>query len=68
MASLNDEQIITLLEYLFTNMNNLDRLYYDMFINTTPMDLTLERYNEDGIKETHILPNRAKDKQKVLQG
>ena len=68
MASLNDEQIITLLEYLFTNMNNLDRLYYDMFINTTPMDLTLERYNEDGIKETHTLPNRAKDKQKVLQG
>jgi len=68
MANLNDEQIITLLEYLFTNMNNLDRLYYDMFINTKPMDLSLERYNEDGIKETYTIPNRAKDKLTVLQG
>jgi hypothetical protein len=69
MASkLSDEQVISLLEMLFTNMNNLDQLYYDMFINTTPMDLTLERYNEDGVKETFTLPNRAKDRQNTLQG
>ena len=67
-SSLNDEQIIALLEQLFTNMNNLDRIYYDMFINTTPMDITLERYNQDGVIETFVLPNRAKDRQNVLQG
>ena len=67
-SNLNDEQIIALLEQLFTNMNNLDRIYYDMFINTTPMDITLERYNQDGVIETFVLPNRAKDRQNVLQG
>ena len=67
-SSLNDEQIVALLEYLFTNMNNLDRLYYDMFINTTPLMLKLERYNEDGVLETHNIPNRAMDRQSVLQG
>lgn len=67
-SKLNDDQIITLLQMLFTNMNNLDKVYYDMFINTIPMDITLERYNEDGVKETYTLPNRAKDRQNVLQG
>ena len=67
-SNLSDEQIITLLEYLFTNMNNLDRLYYDMFINTTPLMLTLERYNEDGVLEKYQIPNRAMDRQETLQG
>lgn len=66
--SISDEQIITLLQMLFTNMNNLDKLYYDMFINTTPLTLTLERYNENGVIETFELPNRAKDRINVLQG
>lgn len=66
--SLSDEQIIALLQMLFTNMNNLDKLYYDMFINTTPLTLTLERYNDDGVIESYQLPNRAKDKMNALQG
>lgn len=66
--SLSDEQIIALLQMLFTNMNNLDRLYYDMFINTTPLTLTLERYNEDGVLESYKLPNRAKDRSNIIQG
>ena len=66
--SLSDEQIIALLQMLFTNMNNLDRLYYDMFINTTPLTLTLERYNEDGVLESYELPNRAKDRSNIIQG
>ncbi len=66
--NLSNEQIIALLQMLFTNMNNLDRLYYDMFINTTPMTLKLERYNESGVIETHEIPNRAKDRINVLQG
>lgn len=66
--SLSDEQIIALLQMLFTNMNNLDKLYYDMFINTTPLTLNLERYNEDGVLETYSLPNRAKDRSNIVQG
>lgn len=66
--SLSDEQLISLLQMLFTNMNNLDKLYYDMFINTTPLTLTLERYNEDGVIESYELPNRAKDRMNILQG
>ena len=66
--SLSDEQIIALLQMLFTNMNNLDRLYYDMFINTTPLTLTLERYNEEGVLESYELPNRAKDRSNIIQG
>jgi hypothetical protein len=55
---------------LFTNMNNLDRLYYDMFINRTPLTLTLERYNESGVLESFQVPNRAMDRQgeNKLQG
>lgn len=60
--NLSDDQILTLLQQLFTNMNNLDRLYYDMFINRTPLTLTLERYNESGVLETFQLPNRAMDR------
>lgn len=67
-SDISNEQIIALLQMLFTNMNNLDKLYYDMFINQTPMTLTLERYNENGVIETFELPNRAKDRINVLQG
>lgn len=67
-SDLSDEQIINLLQMLFTNMNNLDKIYYDMFINATPMTLSLERYNEDGVIETYELPNRAKDRSSILQG
>lgn len=68
MENLNDNEIITLLQRLFTNMNNLDSIYYDMFINTNPMDVKLERYNQDGLLETYILPNRAKDRYNAIQG
>ena len=63
-----EQELISLLSMLFTNMNNLDRLYYDMFINSTPMDLILERYDEQGVLQTYIVPNRAKDKGDVILG
>ena len=66
--SLSDDQILTLLQMLFTNMNNLDRLYYDMFINRTPMMLQLERYNEHGVLETFQIPNRAMDRAETIKG
>lgn len=62
------EDIINLLTILFTNMNNQNEIYYDMFINPEPMDLELERYNEDGVLETIIVPNRAKDRISIYSG
>ena len=66
--NLNNDQIITLLQMLFTNMNNLDQVYYDLFINTIPMDITLERYDENGTLHTYIIPNRAKDQSQTYLG
>ena len=61
-------EVIDLLSELFTNLNNLDKTYYDMFYNTTPMDITLERYDEKGVLQKVVLPNRAKDKDSVIVG
>ena len=74
MASINVNNIRTLedvtylLNILFTNLNNLDRTYYDMFINPEPMDITLERYDEAGVLQEVVLPNRAKDRNNILIG
>ena len=62
------EDVVYLLNILFTNLNNLDRVYYDMFINPVPMDIELERYNELGELVTITLPNRAKDKLQTYIG
>jgi microcystin-dependent protein len=55
------EDIVNLLSILFTNLNNQNEMYYDMFLNPTPMTLDLERYNENGELVTVTLNNRAKD-------
>ena len=68
MADVTLTELIDMLSELFTNMNNLDRLYYDMFFNTTPMDLTLQRYDENGVLQTYVIPNRAKDAANTLTG
>lgn len=62
------EEVAYLLNVLFTNMNNLDRVYYDMFINPEPMDITLERYDDTGTVTTVVLPNRAKDRVLTYSG
>ena len=62
------EEVAYLLNILFTNMNNLDRVYYDMFINPEPMDITLERYDDTGTLTTVVLPNRAKDRVPAYSG
>lgn len=55
------EDIVNLLTILFTNLNNQNELYYDMFLNPEPMDLKLQRYDENGELVTVTLANRAKD-------
>lgn len=61
-------ELIDMLSELFTNMNNLDKTYYDMFYNPNPLDITLERYDEDGVLQKVVLPNRAKDKDAIITG
>lgn len=54
------EDIVNLLSILFTNLNNQNEMYYDMFLNPVAMDLNLERYDENGQLVTVTLPNVAK--------
>lgn len=54
------EDVVNLLSILFTNLNNQNEIYYDMFLNPVAMDLNLERYNENGELVTVTLPNVAK--------
>ena len=68
MANITLDELIEKLSDLFTNINNLDKTYYDMFYNTTPMDIVLERYNENGELVKVTIPNRAKDKNSFKMG
>ena len=56
------EDIVNLLTILFINLNNQNEIYYNMFLNPTPMDIKLERYDENGELTTVTLANRAKDR------
>ena len=55
------EQIETVLAKLQNNYSELARTWYNIFYNTTPMDVTIKFYNEDGNIQTQTIPNRAKD-------
>lgn len=54
------KQIQVQLAVLETSYANMTRTYYDMFYNSTPMDITLQIYDEDGVLKTITVPNRAK--------
>ena len=55
------QDVINVLSVVYFNMNEIERIYYDMFINPVAMDVTFERYNDQGALEKITLPNRAKD-------
>ena len=62
------EDAVNLLTILFTNLNNQNRAYYDIFLNPEPMDVPLEMYNEKGEVTTVLIPNRAKDNMVASSG
>ena len=62
------EQIETILSKLATNYSNLAIVFYDIFYNTTPMDVTFQMYDEAGVLQTYTIPNRAKDMSNILNG
>jgi hypothetical protein len=60
------EQIEVMLTKLATNYSNLAILFYDIFYNTTPMDVTFQMFDESGLLHTYTIPNRAKDMNNIL--
>ena len=61
-------QIAQILSRLATNYSNLATVFYDVFYNTTPADVTFQMYDEAGNLQTFTIPNRAKDLQNLLSG
>jgi hypothetical protein len=53
---------------LLTNYSAIWRSYYDIFINPTPLDISLEVYDDNNNIQTVTLPNRAKDFRYILNG
>ena len=53
---------------LLTNSVNVTDIYYDLFINPEPMDITLQQYNSENQLIEVTIPNRAKDRQIALSG
>ena len=62
------EEIQQQLASLETSYANFTRTYYNMFYNSTPMDITLEIYDKDGSLKEVTVPNRAKDRASVSTG
>lgn len=62
------QDVINVLSVVYFNMNEIERIYYDMFINPEKLDVTFQRYNEEGVLETITLPNRAKMAFSILSG
>lgn len=61
-------QIEEMLTKLATNYSNLAITYYDVFYNPTPMDVTLQMFDDSGVPHDYTIPNRAKDKANILSG
>lgn len=66
MTTLQD--VINVLSVLFFNMNEVERVFYDVFLNPNPMDVPVQRYDANGQLETITIPNRAKMSISILTG
>lgn len=62
------EQIEIILSKLATNYSNLASVFYDVFYNSEPQDVTFQMFNENGELQTYTIPNRAKDMQNIRDG
>ena len=62
------EQIETILTKVANNYSELARVFYNVFYNVTPMDVTFQMFDEAGVLQTYTIPNRAKDFTYILNG
>ena len=68
MSSIDTSVIIENLTELLQNTVNMTSVFYDIFLNPTPMDVELKQYNSNGDLVTITIPNRAKDRSIALTG
>ena len=54
------EDIINALSVLYFNLNEIERNYYDIFLNPEELTVQLQRYNDQGLLETIPVDNLAK--------
>ena len=59
--TLDINTVIQNLNELLTNSVNFTDKFYDIFFNQTPMDVTIDLYNENNELVPVTIPNRAKD-------
>lgn len=60
MANINIfGQLITNLQQTIFNTNNINLAYYNMFFNQTPMNVSIEQYDNNGNIITVSIPNLA---------
>ena len=62
------EQITDILSKLATNYSNMALAFYNVFYNPTPMDVTIQMFDEADVLQTYVIPNRAKDRNLILNG
>lgn len=62
------EDIINALSVLYFNLNEIERNYYDIFINPKSMTVNLQRYNELGVLDTVPVRNLASLQYTALTG
>ena len=53
------EDIVNILAILFNNMNSISRVYYDIFLNGTPMLVPVKLYDDNGVLVDREIPNVA---------
>lgn len=62
------EQIETLLSKVANNYSALAFVFYDVFYNPEPMEVTFQMFDKAGVLQTYTIPNRAKDFTYLLHG
>ena len=62
------EDIINALSVLYFNLNEIERNYYDIFINPKSMTVNLQRYNDQGVLDTVPVKNLASLQTAALTG
>ena len=68
MSNVDVNVILENLTELLTNTVNMTSVFYDLFINPEPMDVTLTQFDNEGELVTISVPNRAKDMQRARLG
>lgn len=63
-----NNEIVVLMTRLLTNYTELINNFYDVFFNPTPMEVTMKWSDQNGNINTVVIPNRAKDREYILNG